>query len=499
MPITSRFVVLSTIALLAVGLLTLLGIVGMTVWLGERSRVYFNDVIEARDTRGFAVELRTALQTAESSQRGYLLTGNEIYLAPYGTSKTIAQRSVVGLKQELARFPQTQAMLERLTSVFEDKFKEMDGTIALKGDRKDAEAMAIVQTNRGKALMDEANVFLSGIVRAADERLTTGVREQTANAFGLRLASIIGGVLIVLVVGGAAVAVLRYTKEVVSTRDQVGLLNASLESRVEERTAALARANSEVQRFAYIVTHDLRAPLVNIMGFTSELEGSVKSLQALIDKSNAAIDPTDPVAKQARLAATVDIPEAIDFIRSSTRKMDGLIKAILKLSREGRRQLRPETIELKQLVDASAAAIQHQLAEAGGAIDVSLQVGTVVTDRLALEQIIGNILDNAVKFRAADRPLRIHLRAASASPSMIGIDIADNGRGIAERDLERVFELFRRSGAQDVPGEGIGLAHVRSLVRNLGGHVTLTSVENEGTTFHIVLPRELKLLESVHA
>ena len=84
MPITSRFVVRSTIGLLAVGFLALLGIVGMTIWLGERAQVYFNEVIEARDTRGSAVELRNAVQTAESSQRGFLVTGNEIYLAPYG-------------------------------------------------------------------------------------------------------------------------------------------------------------------------------------------------------------------------------------------------------------------------------------------------------------------------------------------------------------------------------------------------------------------------------
>ena len=72
MSITGRFVVRSTIGLLAVGFLTLLGIVGMTIWLGERAQVYFDEVIEARDTRGAAVELRDALRTAESSQRGFL-------------------------------------------------------------------------------------------------------------------------------------------------------------------------------------------------------------------------------------------------------------------------------------------------------------------------------------------------------------------------------------------------------------------------------------------
>ena len=105
MPISSRFFVQSTTALLLVGFLALLGIVGMTFWLGERAQVYFNDVIEARDARGAAVDLRNAVQTAESSQRGFLFTGNEIYLAPYDTAKALAAAAAGG-RQQPARFLQ---------------------------------------------------------------------------------------------------------------------------------------------------------------------------------------------------------------------------------------------------------------------------------------------------------------------------------------------------------------------------------------------------------
>lgn len=491
MSITSRFVVRSTIGLLAVGFLTLLGIVGMTIWLGERAQVYFNEVIEARDTRGSAVELRNAVQTAESSQRGFLVTGNEIYLAPYGSAKALAQRQLDTLKRTLAPYQEAEVMLQRLTSVITDKFSEMDETIALKSARRDAEALAGVQTNRGKALMDEANVFLSGIIRAADERLTTGVGEQKANATMLRWVSIVGGVVIVLVVGGVSFMVFRYTREIAQARDAVRRFNASLEERVKDRTADLARANDEIQRFAYIVTHDLRAPLVNIMGFTSELEASVNDLQALIDKTNGGIDPDNPVAKQARTAATVDVPEAIGFIRSSTKKMDDLINAILKLSREGRRELRPERVELGQMIGASAAAIQHQLAEAGGKIKLELDVPAIISDRLSLEQVFGNLLDNAIKFRSKQRPLQIAVRTKAAPGDRVQIEVTDNGRGIADQDLERVFELFRRSGAQDQPGDGIGLAHVRTVVRNLGGDVAVMSALDKGTTFRVELPRNL--------
>jgi signal transduction histidine kinase len=263
---------------------------------------------------------------------------------------------------------------------------------------------------------------------------------------------------------------------------------------VRERTADLGRANEEIQRFAYIVTHDLRAPLVNIMGFTSELEGSLGSIQAYVKQSDETSE--DAAVKEARAAALEDLPEAIGFIRSSTRKMDGLINAILKLSREGRRVLRPERIELDSLLKTAAANVQHQVVEAGGEVAIEGSVPPVVSDRMALEQIFGNLLDNAVKYRAASRPLHIKVRTREELGQRIVVEVEDNGRGIAKQDHERVFDLFRRSGSQDQTGEGIGLAHVRTMIRNLGGDITLKSDLEQGTTMRLSLPRDLrKVLE----
>lgn len=489
----NRYFVQTTIALLVVAFITLLGIVGMTIWLGERAQIYFDEVIEARDLRAAAVDLRNAIETAESSQRGFLFTGNEIYLAPYNNAKSLALKKLVAVQQSLGPRKEYGAALNRLTAIVNEKLNEMDQTIALKRDRRDVDALNVVRTNRGKALMDEANVFFSGIIRSADATLTAGVDEQRTNAVWLRLASIAGGIVIVCVVGAVIFAFARYIRELAQKRNEISALNENLEIRVEQRTADLSQANSEIQRFAYIVTHDLRAPLVNIMGFTSELEGSVSSLQALIDKSNADKDLTDPIVKSARIAATVDLPEAIGFIRSSTKKMDQLIGAILKLSREGRRTLRPEDIDLGEVVKTSATAIQHQLSEANGEINVDPSYPSLFTDKLSLEQTLGNLFDNAVKYRSKLRPLRIGIRAQVISESHVSIEVTDNGRGIAAADQERVFDLFRRSGGQDQKGEGIGLAHVRTLVRNLGGEITLTSALDKGTTIHCTLLRNLQI------
>jgi signal transduction histidine kinase len=301
--------------------------------------------------------------------------------------------------------------------------------------------------------------------------------------------SVLASLLIAVVIGITVWAAVRYTREIMQARRAVEAANASLESRVEERTLDLSRANEEIQRYAYIVTHDLRAPLVNIVGFTSELEAGLKTVKeyvaATAEENAAAIATTN-----VQPAVEEEMPEAIGFIRASTSKMDKLINAILKLSREGRRQLRPERIELKALIEATIASVQHQIEEKGVTVEIGDRLPVITSDRLALEQIFGNLVDNAIKYLTPGRPGEIRITAAERQ-GMVVTEVADNGRGIAPGDHERVFDLFRRSGSQSVAGEGIGLAHVRTLVRRLGGEISVESEVGRGSRFQVRLPKFL--------
>jgi PAS domain S-box-containing protein len=255
-------------------------------------------------------------------------------------------------------------------------------------------------------------------------------------------------------------------------REWVGVHSDITEQRAAE--AALRESNEEIQRYAYIVSHDLRAPLVNIMGFTSEIEASQDDIRmALAGRPQA-----------ERIDA--DLTESVSFIKAAITKMDGLINAILKLSREGRRTFQPEPLAMTALVQGLADAQRHQAETAGAVIAIGDLPG-IEADRLAVEQIFGNLIDNAIKYLAKDRAGRITV-TGSVSDGLATFRVTDNGRGIEARDHARVFELFRRSGAQDRPGEGIGLAHVRTLVRALGGRIDLTSEVGTGTTFSVTLP-----------
>jgi len=488
MPISAQVFLRSNLLLIAAGVLALLAIVAASVWLVGRTQHEVDEVLKAREMRSAIADLKSLTQDAETGQRGYLLTAEPPYLAPYSGTRNLIPPKLEQVEKLAARYPDMVAPVAALAKTIADKLAELDHTIELERGGDHAGAMAIVRSNVGKSLMDRARSGFDGLIEQADRQLINHVSTQRESAVALRWVTSIGALVILAVVGAAVWLILRYTRELGEARSTVETLNVGLEERVRERTTELARANDEIQRFAYIVTHDLRAPLVNIMGFTSELETSLAPIKSLVE---ALESKGTEVPAEAKAAAEEDLPEAIGFIRSSTRKMDGLINAILKLSRDGRRPLKQERIDLGKLVGQAVAAVQHQLDEAGGRVELALAVPPIYSDRLSLEQAFGNLLDNALKYRDDSRPLTIRVTSAPEKANRVRVEFADNGRGIAAQDHDRVFELFRRSGAQDKAGEGIGLAYVRSALRNIGGDITLTSELGKGTTFIVTLPRDL--------
>ncbi len=255
------------------------------------------------------------------------------------------------------------------------------------------------------------------------------------------------------------------------------------EARLKSYSEELAAINEELKNFAYIVSHDLRAPLVNIKGFSQELDRSLHEIEPCFQKHLPLLDREDrekigPVLKR-------DIPEALSFISSSVNRMDRMINAILKLSRAGRSNLSPEPVRVRELVQSILESITHQIGS--GTIEIKLDDGPVPVDRTALEQIFGNLLDNAIKYLDPARAGIIVISSERNNEEVV-YHVQDNGRGIAEDDIPRAFEIFRRIGPQHIPGEGIGLAYVKTLVRTLGGRIWCSSRLGAGSTFSFSIP-----------
>jgi signal transduction histidine kinase len=479
----------TTIGLVLASLGVLAIIAGASIWLALRTESDFAQLLRARAIRTATVDLMSLIQDAETGQRGYLLTHNEAYLAPYTEAVAHFDEHFSAFRGAVAASPDLQPTTEPLFSLLQQKLTELKTTVDLARNGQFSSATSIVNEDTGKNLMNQARVIFGALLDRSDNDLKASIAAQRQAIQWLRLVTVGGAIIIGAMAGAAAWIITKYTRELLDARNELETLNADLEERVRLRTDGLARANAEIQRFAYIVTHDLRSPLVNIMGFTGELEVGVKTLSAWLGREAFAADSVTTEAKQVLSA---DMPEAIGFIRSSTAKMDRLVNAILKISREGARTLRPEPIDLSALLNAAAASVHHQTAPGGGAISIDSQAGEIVTDRLSLEQIVYNLIDNAIKYRAPERTIRVNAHTRRLPTGQVIIAIEDNGRGISESDRERVFELFRRSGEQDVPGEGIGLAYVQTLVRNLGGEISLKSQPGIGSTFTVLLPPKLE-------
>ena len=484
----NRKFVRASLIMVMVGLAMLLAIIASALLFVERTSASFDRLVEELAIRRSTADLFSLVQDAETGQRGYLLTGNTLFLEPYDEALEEIKKAKSDLLASASDRKGYEGQVAPLISMIDTKLDEMARTILLAKAGNLESALKIIQDGLGRKLMTSIRQGMQTILDISDVNIQSNIGTQIRSSAQLKWTILGAGIAIVIVLGGAIYVIMRHVQSITSARREMMRLNEELEDRVLERTEDLVRANQEIQRYAYIVTHDLRAPLVNIMGFTSELEMSLEQMKAYVLADGEQLSTQD--IQDARTAATEEVPEALNFIRSSTSKMDGLINAILKISRDGRRQLKPERVDIRAVVENSSSSLQHLIDGADGTVEIKMPRISVNSDRLSIEQIFTNLMDNAIKYRNRERPLKVVVTAARKG-TMLEAEISDNGRGIGPDDLERVFELFRRAGTQDQTGEGIGLAHVRSLARNLGGDISVRSTLGEGSTFVLRIPADL--------
>lgn len=467
------------------GFLLLIAVAAAAIWLLVISQRFSDSVAHTLKVRTEAYRLLTLIQDAETGQRGYLLTTDRAYLRPYDRGVAEAPDSLADLRLLTGASAVQRAAVDRLGAAMVTKLGELKSTIDMVNAGDQAGAIMRVKQNVGNSLMEQIRQDVASI-QAEEERVQARQAEAARDTNILLAGSSLLGILVVFGLAGyTLVSANRSRRALVAAQTELQATNDNLEALVAERVTELKAANEEIQRFAYIVSHDLRAPLVNVMGFTSELDTVRKDIGDFL--SETAEKAPELVTPAIRTAVDNDLPEALDFIRASTSKMDRLINAILKLSREGRRVLTPQPIDLAALIRSQGEVLTQQLAASDAELTIQDDLPNIVSDRLAIEQIFGNLIENAIKYLKPGRPGRISVKG-QAHGAYLRYEIIDNGRGIETKDFERIFELFRRSGEQDRPGEGIGLAYVRNLARRLGGNVTVQSEFGTGSTFTVTLP-----------
>lgn len=269
-------------------------------------------------------------------------------------------------------------------------------------------------------------------------------------------------------------------------------LNDELAAEVVERkqaemerkrlNSALESKNIELEQIVYVTSHDLRSPLVNIQGFSKELEYSIKQVGSTMDREDVSVavkEELAPVLKE-------DIPECIRYILTSVAKMDSLLSGLLRLSRLGRAALTLEKLDMNELMSNIVGVFEFQTREANVTVQVN-DLPPCQGDTVQINQLFSNLLDNALKYLDPDRAGIISISGWREVDHAVYC-VEDNGIGIAPNHSDKIFEIFHRLDPTRGSGEGLGLTIARRILDRHDGRIWVESEQNEGSRFFVSLP-----------
>ena len=280
--------------------------------------------------------------------------------------------------------------------------------------------------------------------------------------------------------------------EVVSN-DEVGVLADSfnkmaenIEQSEEEREKllkTLAVKNEELESIVYVSSHDLRSPLINIQGYSTELRQSCKQAAEIA----ADIQIPKEIADQFSKLMLQNIPESLDYITSSAGKMDMLLTGLLKLSRLGRAALEIETLDIDAMIGEVIESMQFKIKESGAELTVD-KLPPCLGDKTQINQVFTNLLDNAIKYLDPSRKGLVHIYG-KVENAMSVYCVKDNGIGIAPQHHAKAFEIFHQLEPNEAqPGQGLGLTIAQRIVDRHKGKVWIESEAGKGSSFYITLP-----------
>jgi len=244
----------------------------------------------------------------------------------------------------------------------------------------------------------------------------------------------------------------------------------------------LQAKNEEMESIVFIASHDLRSPLVNIEGFTGELQKACREIGDLIRK-----DPTDPEnRRRIDFLLNRDIPESLAFITTGASKMDSLLTGLLRLSRIGKATLRIRPIDMNGLMKTILGSMRYQIRRENIQVELE-ELPPCMGDVIQINQVFTNLIDNAIKYRRPDCPCRIRISGWREGDRSL-YRIEDNGIGIDPAYQEQIFEIFHQlNPGGPRRGKGLGLTIVRRILERHNGSISVESREGEGSAFTVSL------------
>ncbi|WP_164887216.1 CHASE3 domain-containing protein [Hahella sp. KA22] len=459
----------------------LLVINGLTSYRAMRELVRIeSSVSHTLQVIGIIRNTFSAIQGAETGQRGYLITGDEAYLEPFHDAMNSLEIYLNQLQATDSEIPGQQERFLRLRQVTQSKISEMREVIQLRKNSDVAAATEIVNTDKGKRLMD----IISKLVEEMEaeeyallaQRRHESYLNQRETIFTLVAATLASLGLIGFVYYLLQRNLLQHTRitEILRTENDL------LEEKVSERTAVLThfskeleRSNRELQDFAFVASHDLQEPLRKIRAFGDRLQ------QKYADKLE---------------------DSGADYIRrmqSAAERMSRLINDLLSFSRVSTKAQPFTQVDLNEILDEVLDDLEIPINESGAEIKAS-SLPTLDADPTQMRQLMQNLIGNSLKFIPPDQKPLITISVKSYQHSLLEggeetewceLRFTDNGIGFDEKFKDRIFTPFQRLHQRgEYEGTGIGLAVCRRIVERHSGAINAESIPGEGATFIVNLP-----------
>jgi len=433
----------------------------MVVVVGAFSYLTTERFIDTSRRAVYNAELVTPLKRvlafiyeAEAAQRSFLYSGEEQHLAQRDGAIAATRRTLDGLRERVHDDVDLAPRIERLVPVVELRFRLLDQVLAAR-EESDDESRALIARGLGREEMAKLAHEVNAI--ADEQHAQLRANAETAQRYGDRIFSIFFVALVAVV---ALLVLLQHViRREIRARQKAHAELADSEARQARLLRELRSANEELSNFAYVTSHDLKAPL-----------RAIASLAQWIST-----DYADRLDDEGR--------EQLALLLGRVKRMDRLIDGILQYSRVGRVRETRTAVDLNDLV---AETVDLLAPPANVRVEIE-RLPVVTIERTRAQQLFQNLIANAIQYM--DKPQGEIRIDCERDGERWHFRVRDNGPGIDPRHWERIFQLFQSLAPRDhTESTGIGLSLVKKIVETHGGRIWVESKMREGSTFHFTLP-----------
>jgi signal transduction histidine kinase len=430
----------------------------------ERADIY---LLEIQNLQSSVRELRLLAKQAESSERGFLLIGDDRYLFPLEQANAILPTQIKFCRGYAKDWPALQPDIEKAAALVEKRLAQANKIMQTQRTKGFAAALELTRSGEGDKTMDQLTKVTNNLLKNVNNIEASYLEhERTLNRWTFVFFSV-GTLVMIGVMMWLYNALLSYLYARDDAREQLEKMNAGLQAHIEERTRELRDMNEELGQFAYVASHDLQEPLRTITSFS----------QLLVARYKGKLDD--------------DADEFIGYIITASRRMTDLINGLLQLVRLRKSGQPTLPVSFEKLLSEAEISLQAAIRESQAQIEHG-PLPTLIVDQVQFSQVLQNLISNAIKYRR-EVPPRINVQAKRERGNWI-FSVADNGRGFQPEFAERIFGLFQRLHGRDVEGTGMGLSITRKILERHGGRIWAESKEGAGSTFYFSLPTSLETL-----